>query len=531
MLFAQDTYIVPKADGRIIVGATVEPGKFDGDVTPSGMMHCLSEATRLIPGLGDLPIEESWAGLRPTTPDKCPILGKTPQWENVYLAGGYWRNGVLLAPKTGQLVGDLIMNGGDLDQLSEEDQTLLKAFSWERFTIPGGGKALAANARYAATFYPVHKRSTSGVSTSVGTELGFYEGAAAATDDRAKDRKSMFGLAEEEEAALERAAGMGRDDAQAFSFGNEADGWMVNKIGDNADVLDDSDEDDASIEGFAVEADPDAYTVAVLGDDANKDEPAPPLMLQEERSNEKVDIKGDLPSLYEKIKANKAKGGSKEMGENPDRERPDPGFRIHFVDPKTRELTEVPPYTSPGEFHQMKAEGKLTSSGTATGGGQRVEGNADTSATSIPDSTEEEGKPLFDGYQTIREAYGGGTTDEETAEYTRQARMKNRGKSSEIDESKIGATRLEDNSSVPLSSPSPPTTVSTASAEDLSSVNNQVQSDKAQIDDGSDEKTFDGYQEIMNANSSTSREDELQRMKEARMRNRVKASQLDDLFQ
>ena len=66
-------------------------------------------------------------------------------------------------------------------------------FSWERFTKPGGGKALAANARYAATFYPVHKRSTEGVAVSVGTELGFYEGAAAAKGDRAKDSKSMFG--------------------------------------------------------------------------------------------------------------------------------------------------------------------------------------------------------------------------------------------------------------------------------------------------------------------------------------------------
>eukprot|EP00580_Thalassiosira_gravida_P013666 CAMPEP_0201683846 /NCGR_PEP_ID=MMETSP0494-20130426/52336_1 /ASSEMBLY_ACC=CAM_ASM_000839 /TAXON_ID=420259 /ORGANISM="Thalassiosira gravida, Strain GMp14c1" /LENGTH=589 /DNA_ID=CAMNT_0048167633 /DNA_START=72 /DNA_END=1839 /DNA_ORIENTATION=- len=197
VLFAQDTYIVPKADGRIIVGATVEPGAYDGDVTPSGMMHCLSEATRLIPSLGDLPIEESWAGLRPTTPDKCPILGKTEQWDNVFIAGGYWRNGVLLAPKTGQLIGELIVNGEE--NLSEEDRGLLKAFSWERFTTPGGGKALAANARYAATFYPVHKRSTDGVSTSVGTELGFYEGAAAARGDREKDRKAMFGFTDDEE--------------------------------------------------------------------------------------------------------------------------------------------------------------------------------------------------------------------------------------------------------------------------------------------------------------------------------------------
>ena len=107
VLFAQDTYIVPKADGRIVVGATVEAGSYDPNVTPAGIMHILTHAMQLVPGLGDLPLEETWVGLRPTTPDKGPILGKTP-WDNLFLAGGYWRNGVLLAPKTGQLLASLL---------------------------------------------------------------------------------------------------------------------------------------------------------------------------------------------------------------------------------------------------------------------------------------------------------------------------------------------------------------------------------------------------------------------------------------
>jgi glycine oxidase len=61
-LFVQDTYIVLKANGRIIVGATVKPGQYDGNVTPEGMMHCLSEAVRLVPSLARLPIEKR-AGL------------------------------------------------------------------------------------------------------------------------------------------------------------------------------------------------------------------------------------------------------------------------------------------------------------------------------------------------------------------------------------------------------------------------------------------------------------------------------------
>eukprot|EP00970_Alexandrium_tamarense_P000918 scaffold105_cov192-Alexandrium_tamarense.AAC.11 len=492
VLFAQDTYIVPKADGRIIVGATVEPGQYDGDVTPSGMLHCMSEATRLIPGLADLPIEETWAGLRPTTPDKCPILGKTEQWDNVYLAGGYWRNGVLLAPKTGQLVGDLVINDGKVEEMSKGDQKLLKSFSWDRFTVPGGGRALAANARYAAQFYPVHKRSTKGVAVSVGTELGFYEGAGAAKGDRAKDRKAMFGISEEEELALERAAGMGKSDAQAFSFADEEDDLVVKM----------DDEDDVAIEEDFLEdvmavtvADPDALTVGVVDDE----------------KGDAVD-KSDLPSLYEKIKANKAKAAeSVEMGEVSTEERPDLPFRIHHVDPVTRELTEVPPYTSPGEFFQMKAEGKFS-----------VNGNSQSTVDTTDGNVEEE-KLTFDGYQTIREAYGEGTTEEETAAATRQARMRNRGKTSEIDESTIGA--------MPADLPAP-RVVDKKTQHTAERVNGSRSTHQTQTfdDKSSDEKTLDGYQEIMSANSASSREEELQRMKEARMRNRVKASSLDEEF-
>ena len=210
VLFAQDTYVVPKADGRIIVGATVEPGSFDPAVTPAGIMHCIENAVRLMPELANLPMEECWAGMRPTTPDKLPILGKT-SWDNLYIAGGYWRNGVLLSPKTGQLMGDLI-NGC----LSPEDEELLELFSWERFVTKEGGTKLAVTSRYAASLYPTQRRAKGfGVSTSVGTELGFYSGAHAATEERKKDRESLFGVSDD---ALEKAAQMGISDASAFDF-------------------------------------------------------------------------------------------------------------------------------------------------------------------------------------------------------------------------------------------------------------------------------------------------------------------------
>ena len=129
----------------------------------------------------------------------------------------------------------------------------------------------------------------------------------------------------------------------------------------------------------------------------------------------------------------------------------------------------------------------------------------------------------FDGYQTIREAYGEGTTEEETAAATRQARMRNRGKTSEIDESTIGA--------MPADLPAP-RVVDKKTQHTAERVNGSRSTHQTQTfdDESSDEKTLDGYQEIMSANSASSREEELQRMKEARMRNRLKASSLDEEF-
>ena len=106
---------------------------FDPSVTVGGLMHCFNAACRLVPELKDLEIEETWCGLRPTTPDKAPVLGPTP-WPNVHVAGGYWRNGVLLAPKTAQLLADSIEG-----TLSREDEELLEHFRWDRFLSEEGG--------------------------------------------------------------------------------------------------------------------------------------------------------------------------------------------------------------------------------------------------------------------------------------------------------------------------------------------------------------------------------------------------------
>lgn len=481
VLFAQDAYVVPKADGRIVIGATVEPGSYDPSVTPRGMMHCLSNALRLVPALADLPIEETWSGLRPTTPDKGPILGKT-DWSNLFLAGGYWRNGVLLAPKTGQLLSDLIEG-----RLSTEDERLLDAFSWDRFTRPGGGKKLAADARRAAELHPVHGRSQgSGVSASVGTELGFYEGAAAAREERERDRSA-------EEDAFERAARLGLGDAEAFAFG---DGRGAAAEGDGGagagGGVDDADEyagigsstiggkDDgggggavpatAAAAAKPFEGSADAYTVGsssssstsssssetegvpstraeVNGASAPALEGSTAAVAREEGESAKknpLDPYPDLNSVYDKIKSNKAasieaRGGTTAMTEPAPDDRPDPKFRIYRVDPKTREKHLVPPYTRPEVMERYLAEG----------GGKPFAPPTDDVASSfdseegIGTDVEEPDETTFDGYQEIFKANARATREEEL-EAMRRARTKNRLDSSGIDESSIGAIRMED---------------------------------------------------------------------------------------
>jgi glycine oxidase len=117
-------YLVPRLDGRLIVGATTEEKGFDTVLTAGGMLALLEAAWRLIPGIEELPLGESWAGLRPGSRDDAPILGRGPV-EGLVYATGHHRNGVLLAPVTAEAVRDLVLGrpvGG-----------LVSAFGFERF--------------------------------------------------------------------------------------------------------------------------------------------------------------------------------------------------------------------------------------------------------------------------------------------------------------------------------------------------------------------------------------------------------------
>ena len=103
-------YLVPRRDGRIIVGSTLENAGFDRRVTAGGIRQILDAGLEMLPELAGAEMVASWAGLRPGTPDDLPILGPTDV-EGLLIATGHYRNGILLAPVTASLVRDWITRG------------------------------------------------------------------------------------------------------------------------------------------------------------------------------------------------------------------------------------------------------------------------------------------------------------------------------------------------------------------------------------------------------------------------------------
>ncbi|MEM8614527.1 MAG: glycine oxidase ThiO [Cyanobacteria bacterium P01_H01_bin.105] len=123
VLYGEHIYIVPRKDGRVVLGATKEDVGFAPHNTAAGVAQLLGEAARLYPPLADFPLQECWWGYRPATTDEAPLLGPS-QCGNLTLATGHHRNGVLLTPITAKLIVDSIQGTPD---------PLLEAFHWERF--------------------------------------------------------------------------------------------------------------------------------------------------------------------------------------------------------------------------------------------------------------------------------------------------------------------------------------------------------------------------------------------------------------
>ena len=103
-------YMAPREDGRIVAGSTLEPGALDKHATAAGLRKILTAATEMAPALADASVLETWAGLRPDSPDHLPIVGATDV-EGLFIATGHYRNGMLLAPATAKYLAEWIVDG------------------------------------------------------------------------------------------------------------------------------------------------------------------------------------------------------------------------------------------------------------------------------------------------------------------------------------------------------------------------------------------------------------------------------------
>ena len=117
-------YLVPRGDGRVLVGATEEVAGFDKRTTAGGVGGLVEFAVDVVPALADATFERAWAGLRPQSADGLPYLGRAGQIENLFVATGHFRAGLQLSPVTGRLMSQLL--------LGREPDVPLAPFSAER---------------------------------------------------------------------------------------------------------------------------------------------------------------------------------------------------------------------------------------------------------------------------------------------------------------------------------------------------------------------------------------------------------------
>ena len=117
IVWGSGAYLVPKAGGELLVGATEEPG-YDARPTLGGMAGLVKAGARLMPAIAGMPLNGAWAGLRPALPDRRPALGRLGEVDGLFVATGHYRNGVLLGPLTGKLMAQLVLGERPAHDLS-----------------------------------------------------------------------------------------------------------------------------------------------------------------------------------------------------------------------------------------------------------------------------------------------------------------------------------------------------------------------------------------------------------------------------
>ena len=127
IIYSPRGYLVPRHDGRLLAGSTSEKAGFTKQVTAGGISSILANAQEMSPAISRLPIVDTWAGLRPRAPDGLPVLGPCGEIDGLFYATGHYRNGILLAPVTGELIAEAVVEG--------RVSPLLAVFSPNRFDL------------------------------------------------------------------------------------------------------------------------------------------------------------------------------------------------------------------------------------------------------------------------------------------------------------------------------------------------------------------------------------------------------------
>jgi glycine oxidase len=119
MVLQRDHYLIPRADGRIVVGSTLEEVGFDKRTTAQAKDELLRAASELMPELADWPIERQWSGLRPGSPDGVPVIAEHPHIGGLFVNAGHYRNGVVMGLASARLCADLVAGGQSLLEHSD----------------------------------------------------------------------------------------------------------------------------------------------------------------------------------------------------------------------------------------------------------------------------------------------------------------------------------------------------------------------------------------------------------------------------
>jgi glycine/D-amino acid oxidase-like deaminating enzyme len=138
IVWGPDCYVVPRVDGTVLVGATVEEVGFDERPTADGVRQLLDAVCELLPAARTATFLEVRVGLRPATPDELPVIGADPEVPELFHASGHYRNGVLLAPITAKLIADLLVD--------RRSDPILENFRVNRFSMSGGSSADGSSA-------------------------------------------------------------------------------------------------------------------------------------------------------------------------------------------------------------------------------------------------------------------------------------------------------------------------------------------------------------------------------------------------